>query len=97
MWPGFDSQIRRQMWVAGVCWFSSLHREVFSGNSGFPSPQKLKFDFIVLIVNLSYSAVSLISAPALEKTRHLSKVPCLFNKIRRRFDVYITSFSSQSE
>ena len=41
--------------VGWVCWFSTLLREVFSGNSGFPSPQKPKFDLIVLIVNLSYS------------------------------------------
>ena len=33
MWPGFDSQT-----VGSVCWFSALHREVFSGYSGFPSP-----------------------------------------------------------
>ena len=26
--------------VGWVCWFYSLHREVFSGYSGFPSPQK---------------------------------------------------------
>ena len=30
-------------------------REVFSGNSSFPSPQKPKFNLIVLIVNLSNS------------------------------------------
>ena len=41
--------------VGWVCWFSSLHREVFSGYSGFPSPQKPKFDLMVLIVNLIYS------------------------------------------
>ena len=41
--------------VGWVCWFSSLHREVFSGYSGFPSSQKPKFDLIVLIVNLVYS------------------------------------------
>ena len=29
-----------------VCWFSALHREVFSGYSGFPSPQKPAFDLI---------------------------------------------------
>ena len=29
--------------------------EVFSGNFGFPSPQKRKFDLIVLIVNFSCS------------------------------------------
>ena len=60
MWPGFDSQIRRQMWVEFVG--SLLCTERFS---------------LVLIVNLSYSAVSLVSAPALEKTRHLNKVPYL--------------------
>ena len=55
LWPGFDSQIRRQMWVKFV---GSLHcTEMFSpgGYSSFPSPQKPKFDLIVLIVNLSYS------------------------------------------
>ena len=41
--------------VGWVGWFSTLHWEVFSRNSGFPSPQKPKFDLIVLIVNLSYS------------------------------------------
>ena len=41
--------------VGWVCWFSSLHQEVFSRYSSFPSPQKPKFDLIVLIVNLSYS------------------------------------------
>ena len=29
-----------------VCWFSALHREVFSGYSGSPSPQKPPFDLI---------------------------------------------------
>ena len=43
MWPGFDSQIRRVGWV---CWLSTLHRAVFSGYSGFPSPQKPTFDLI---------------------------------------------------
>ena len=41
--------------VGWVCWFSSLHREVFSGYTGFLSPQKPKFELIVLIVNLIYS------------------------------------------
>ena len=66
------------MFSRDVSWFSSLHREVFSGHYGFPSPQKPKFDLIVLIVNLSYSTVSLISAPALEKIKHLNKVPYLY-------------------
>ena len=43
MWPGFDSEIRRVGWV---CWLSTLLREVFSGYSGFPSPQKPTFDLI---------------------------------------------------
>ena len=33
-------------YVGWVCWFSTLHREVFSGYSGFPSPQKPAFDLI---------------------------------------------------
>ena len=44
--------------VGWVCWFSTLQREVFSGNSGFPFPQKPKFDLIVVIVNFSYSVPS---------------------------------------
>ena len=38
-------------YVGWVCWFSTLRREVFSENSGFPGPllQKPKFDLIVLI------------------------------------------------
>ena len=48
-------------WLFGPEKFSGLsrngplHRKVFSGYSGFPSPQKPKFDLIVLIVDLSYS------------------------------------------
>ena len=41
--------------VGWVCWFSTPHREVFSGNSGFSSPQKPKFDLIVLYVNFCCS------------------------------------------
>ena len=33
-------------YVGWVCWFSTLLREVFSGCSGFPSPQKPTFDLI---------------------------------------------------
>ena len=33
-------------YVGWVCWFSTHHREVFSGYSGFPSPQKPTFDLI---------------------------------------------------
>ena len=45
MWPGFDSQTRRHMWVEFVG--SLLCIERFSpGNSGFPFPQKPTFDFI---------------------------------------------------
>ena len=59
MWPGFDSQMR----------------EVFSGNYSFPSPQKPKFDLIVLIVNFSYSVPNQCSST--RTTRHLNKVPFL--------------------
>jgi len=45
-----------------VC-LSILHREVFSGYSGFPSPQKSAF---VLIVNFRVQCLP-ISAPALER------------------------------
>ena len=43
--------------VSWVCWFSALNREVFCGNSGFPSPQKPKFDLFVLIVNFRTPAL----------------------------------------
>ena len=72
MWPGFDSQIRRQMWVEFV---GSLLYTVFSGYSGFPSPQKPNFDLIVSIVNL-ISNVPYKRSSA-RKSRHLNKVPCL--------------------
>jgi len=32
--------------VGWVCWFCALRREVFSGCSGFPPPQKPAFDLI---------------------------------------------------
>ena len=35
-----------QSYVGWVCWFSTLHREVFYGYSGFPSHQKPTFDLI---------------------------------------------------
>ena len=72
MWPGFDSQIRRQMWVEFVGSLLCTER-VFSGNSGFPSPQKPKFDLIVLIVNFSCSVSNKCSSA--RTTRHLNKVP----------------------
>ena len=39
VWPGFDSQTRRHMWVESV---GSLHcsERFFSGTPVFPSPQK---------------------------------------------------------
>ena len=45
MWPGFDSQTRRHMWVE---FFGSLlcTERFFSGFSGFPSPQKPTFYLI---------------------------------------------------
>ena len=56
MWPGFDSQIRRQMWVEFVG--SLLCTERFTpGTLVSPLCKKTKFEFdlIVLIVNLIYS------------------------------------------
>ena len=46
MWPGFDSQTHRHMWVEFVG--SLLCTERFSPGyySGFPSPQKPTFDLI---------------------------------------------------
>ena len=55
MWPGFDSQMRRQMWVEFVG--SLLCTERFSpGTSVSPLPKnpKFEFDLIVLIANLIY-------------------------------------------
>ena len=43
MWPGFDSQIRRHMWVEFVGSLLGTER-LFSGYSGFPSSQKPTFD-----------------------------------------------------
>ena len=55
MWPGFDSQIRSEMWAEIVG--SLLCTERFSpGTPVSPLLKKpKKFDLIVLIVNLSYS------------------------------------------
>ena len=52
-------------YVGWVCWFSTLHREVFSGYSGFPSPQKPTFDLIYFHCSFQFT-VSPISALALE-------------------------------
>ena len=75
MWPRFDFQIQRH--VGWVCWFSALHWEVFSGCSGFPSPQKPAFDLIwfVLIIHFSLQCPQLVlSARAI---KHSNKVPFL--------------------
>ena len=45
MWPGFDSEIRRHMWVEFVGSLLCTER-FFPGYSGFPSPQKPTFDLI---------------------------------------------------
>ena len=59
VWPGFDSQTRRHMWVEFV---GSLLREFCSpGTPVLPSPQKPKFDLIWFQIT-----VSPISASALE-------------------------------
>ena len=65
MWPGFDSQTRRHMWVEFVG--SLLCNQIFfSGYSGFPSPQKPTFDLICFNCYFQFT-VSPISAPALER------------------------------
>ena len=56
MWPGFDSQIRRQMWVEFVG--SLLCTERFSPGtpiSPLLKKPKFEFDLILLIDNLIYS------------------------------------------
>ena len=45
MWPGFDSQTGRHMWVEFVGCLLCTER-FLSGYSGFPSPQKPTFDLI---------------------------------------------------
>ena len=54
MWPGYDSQIRRQLWVEFVG--SLLCYERFSPRTPVsPFLKNQKFDLILLIVNFSYS------------------------------------------
>ena len=48
MWPGFDSQTRRQMWVEFVVGSRPCSERFFSGYSGFPLSSKTnisKFQF----------------------------------------------------
>ena len=48
MWPGFDSQTRRQMWVEFVVGSHPCSERFFSGYSGFPLSSKTnisKFQF----------------------------------------------------
>ena len=48
MWPGFDSQTRRHMWVEFVVGSRSCSERFFSGYSGFPLSSKTnisKFQF----------------------------------------------------
>ena len=62
--------------VDWVCWFSTLQRDVFSGYSSFPSPQKPTFDLIC--VNLLISVYSVLNkCSSAITTRHLNKVPFL--------------------
>ena len=55
-------------YVGWVCWFSTLLREVFSGYSGFPSPQKPTFDLI-------YFHSFQFTVSSIRTTRHINKVP----------------------
>ena len=43
MWSGFKSRHRRHMWVEFVVGSLVCSKRLFSGYSGFPSPQKLTF------------------------------------------------------
>ena len=48
MWPGFDSQTRRHMWVESVVGSRPCSERFFSGYSGFPLSSKTnisKFQF----------------------------------------------------
>ena len=63
-WPGFDSQIRRHMWVKFVGSLLCTER-FFFGYSGFPSPQKI-FDLICVDCYFQLT-VSPIRASALER------------------------------
>ena len=48
MWPGFDSRIRRHMWVEFVVGSRPCSERFFSGYSGFPLSSKTntsKFQF----------------------------------------------------
>ena len=63
-------------YVGWVCWFSSLHREVSSGYSGFSSPQKTS-----IWLDLCSFLISLYSIPnqcsSARTIRHLNKAPFL--------------------
>ena len=69
MWPGFDSQTQRHMWIEFVV--SLLCIERFSPGTPVsrPSPQKPTFDLTCMIcVNCQFQfTVSPVSAPALER------------------------------
>ena len=58
MWPGFDSQTQRHMWVEFVG-FLLCNERFFSGYPGFPLSSKKKkrlfyFDLIISIYNVPY-------------------------------------------
>ena len=59
--------------VGWVFWFSTLNREIFSGNSVFPSPQKPAFDLICVNFSLQCPQLALRA----RTTRHLNKLPFL--------------------
>ena len=69
-------------YLGWVCWFSALHRKVFSGYSGFLSPQKPAFDLIC--VDSWFQVAPGVSnwCSSARMIRHLSKVPLLeYNKL----------------
>ena len=62
MWPGFDSQSRRPMWVefVGSLLYSTLlyPSTLYSATRGFLRELRFPLDLIVLIVNFSYSVAN---------------------------------------
>ena len=61
MWPGFDSQTRRHMWVGLLVLYSA--QRVFSpGTPVFPSPQKPTFDLVWFEMTVSPISASVLEA-----------------------------------
>ena len=63
--------------VGWICWLFTLHQEVFSGHSCFPSPQKPTFHLICVNNTISVYSVPNYMCSRARRTRHLKKVPFL--------------------